>query len=123
VPELLLFLMTGVWIYCLIDIATSRREEVRNLPKWAWFVLAFVVSIVGVPLWFFFGRPPRARVARASPPSRESATRPHLTRRARPGRPDPADDEAAVRARIAERDALLARWAEEEHGPPTTDGQ
>ena len=48
VPELLLFLMTGVLIYCLIDIATSRREEVRNLPKWAWFVLAFVLSIVGV---------------------------------------------------------------------------
>ena len=122
-PELLSFLLIGVWIYCLIDIATSRREEARNLPKWAWFVLALLIPFIGIPLWFFFGRPPRARVRRAGPVPRESAPRPHLTRRSRPSRPDPADDEEAVRARIAERDALLARWAEEEQHRSPNDGQ
>jgi hypothetical protein len=117
VPELLWFVIMGVWIYCLIDILTSRREEVRNLPKWGWFLLAFLILPLGVPLWFLFGRPPRTAEARERWSSGEAGSRvsrPHVPRRARPPAPESVEDEATIRARIVERDALLARWAEED---------
>jgi len=34
-PELLFFVLVGVMIYCLVDIATSESSQVRNLPMWA----------------------------------------------------------------------------------------
>jgi Phospholipase_D-nuclease N-terminal len=120
--QLLSFLLIGIWVYCLIDILTSRRTDVRNLPKWAWFVVVLVLPPVGVVLWFVFGRPHRGGgVWTNSDVTR--GTRPHLPRRTRPQR-ETFDDEATIRARIAERDALLARWAEEDErrrrgeGPP-----
>ena len=110
--QLLGFVLIGLWVYCLIDILTSRSSDVRNLPKWAWFAVVLLVFIVGAALWLVFGRPRGGREsAWATDPGR--AARPHVPRRARPPR-DPADDEATIRARIAERDALLARWAEED---------
>jgi len=120
---MLSFLLIGLWIYGLIDIATTPREDVRHLPKWAWFVIALVVPLIGVPLWFFFGRPSRARISRDVLPAGPTPPRPRVRRRPRPAPPDPADDEAAVRARIAERDALLARWAEEDRRRSPDDGR
>ena len=118
-PELLFFVLVGVMIYCLVDIATSESSHVRNLPKWAWFILVLALPPVGMLLWFFFGRPPRTYASGdrwpgtpaasglgADPPAR----RPRRTRPAVEG----MDDEATIRARIAERDELLARWAEED---------
>jgi hypothetical protein len=118
-PELLFFALVGVMIYCLVDIATSEGGQVRNLPKWAWFVLVLALPPVGMLLWLFFGRPPRtyARGDRwpgtpASGFGVESA--PRRPRRTRPATVDGLDDEATIRARIAERDELLAQWAEED---------
>jgi len=116
VPELLSFVLVGLWIYCLVDVATSRREDIRNLPKWAWFAIVFVLPPIGVLLWFLFGRPQRPQGARerwAESMAREPRTR--VPRRPRP-QADPVEDEATVRARIVERDAQLARWAEEDRG-------
>jgi hypothetical protein len=129
VPELLWFVIMGVWIYCLVDILTTRREEVRNLPKWAWFLLAFLILPLGVPLWFLFGRPPRTRDVRERWSSiaggdggSPRVPRPHVPRRARPPAPESVEDEATIRARIVERDALLARWAEEDQRRERGDG-
>jgi hypothetical protein len=116
VPELLSFVLVGVWIYCLVDVATSRREDIRNLPKWAWFAIVFVLPPIGVLLWFLFGRPQHQQATRerwAGTMAREA--RPRVPRRPRP-QADPVEDEATIRARIVERDALLARWAEEDEG-------
>ena len=118
VPELLFFVLVGVMIYCLVDIATSESSHVRNLPKWAWFILVLVVPPVGMLLWFFFGRPPRTVGGDRWPGTAASgfgAEAPvRRARRPRPGGIDGPDDEATIRARIAERDELLARWAEED---------
>jgi hypothetical protein len=121
VPELLSFVLVGLWIYCLIDIITSDRAQVRNLPKWAWFLIVFVVPPVGVILWFLLGRPPRSYGASERwSAGGAQAPRPRLPRRSRQVTADRVEDEATTRARIAERDELLARWAEEdrrrEHG-------
>jgi hypothetical protein len=117
-PELLFFVLVGVMIYCLVDIATSESGQVRNLPKWAWFILVLALPPVGMLLWFFFGRPPRTHVGGDRWPTATSgfsaespARRP---RRPRPAGVDAMDDEATIRARIAERDELLAQWAEED---------
>jgi hypothetical protein len=110
--QLLSFVLIGVWVYCLIDILTSRRADVRNIPKWAWFVIVVVLPPVGVVLWFLFGRPHHGRdTTWAADVARGPRT--HMPRRARAPR-ESVDDEATIRARIAERDALLARWAEED---------
>jgi hypothetical protein len=112
VAQLLGFVLIGLWVYCLIDILTSRSADVRNLPKWAWFAVVLLVFVVGAALWLVFGRPRGGREGGWAAGAGR-ASRPHIPRRVRPPR-EPIDDEATIRARIAERDALLARWAEED---------
>ena len=118
VPELLFFVLVGFLIYCLVDIATSESGRVRNLPKWAWFLLVLALPPVGMLLWFFFGRPPRTYGGERRPGTSVSSfgaePRARRPRRSRPATADGLDDEATIRARIAERDELLARWAEED---------
>jgi hypothetical protein len=113
VAQLLGFVLIGLWVYCLIDILTSRSSDVRNLPKWAWFAVVLLVFIVGAALWLAFGRPRGGRERAWATDHGRGTVRPHIARRARPQR-DVGEDEATIRARIAERDALLARWAEED---------
>jgi len=118
-PELLFFVLVGVMIYCLVDIATSESSQVRNLPKWAWFILVLALTPVGMLLWFFFGRPPRTYASGERWPGTAASglgaeSPPRRPRRTRPASVESMDDEATIRARIAERDELLARWAEED---------
>ena len=118
-PELLFFVLVGVMIYCLVDIATSESAQVRNLPKWAWFVLVLALPPVGMLLWFLFGRPPRTYASGERWPGGAASgfgagSPARRQRQPRPSHVDGLDDEATIRARIAERDELLARWAEED---------
>ena len=116
--ELLSIAFFGAWIYALIDAVTTDKALVRNLPKWAWILIVVILFPLGAIGWFIFGRPPRTdsqpRAAfgppRAAPP-----------RRPRQPRAERVDDEADVIAHIAERDRLLAQWAEEERRKATGD--
>jgi hypothetical protein len=107
-PEFVL--IVGIWIYGIVDAAVADPATVRNLPKWAWLLLIGLFPPLGAIVWFFLGRPRGA--ARPRPEFRTS--RPAAPRRPRPPRAERVDDEAEVRARIAERDRLLAEWAEED---------
>ena len=42
--------------YCLLELTTSRREDVRALPKPLWFVV-LLVPVVGPAAWYLAGRP------------------------------------------------------------------
>lgn len=42
--------------YCLLDLVTSRREDVRTLPKSVWFVV-LLVPVFGPAAWYLAGRP------------------------------------------------------------------
>jgi hypothetical protein len=56
-------------IYCLVQVAQSRADHVRTLPKWAWFVVIVLFPLVGSVAWLWVGRP---QARRSPPPARRS---------------------------------------------------
>lgn len=44
-------------IYGLIDCLRSEPSDVRSIPKPAWVLVIVLLPLIGVLLWFFFGRP------------------------------------------------------------------
>lgn len=51
------FVFLAIWIWALIDVVTSRPDEVRNLPKIAWLIIVLLLPDVGALAWIFLGRP------------------------------------------------------------------
>lgn len=49
-------LAVAFYIYCIIDVLRTRRDEARTLPKWLWLVLVIVVPVLGGLLWLALGR-------------------------------------------------------------------
>ena len=51
----------GIWIFALIDVLVTPAAEVRSLQKALWFLIVLLVlpgfEVIGVVLWFMFGRP------------------------------------------------------------------
>jgi hypothetical protein len=95
----------AVWIYCLIDVAQTRDDEIRNLNKGAWILIVLFFSVVGSIGWFVFGRPDN----RTRPVGRYERPNPSFPEYDRPGRAaavDPEKDEEflkQVRARAEEQ--------------------
>jgi hypothetical protein len=112
-PGLLEVLVFGVWIFGIIDAVVTDKAAVRNLPKWAWIALVVLFPPLGALGWFLWGRPTRpfSGVRAGTDPL---PPRPAPIRRTRPSRAERAEEEADIRARIAERDRLMAEWAEED---------
>jgi hypothetical protein len=82
----------AVWIYCLIDVAQTRDDEIRNLNKGAWIMIVLFFSVPGAIGWFIFGRPdnrprPLGAHERATPGF------PEYDRRGRAAAVDPEKDE------------------------------
>lgn len=44
-------------IYALIDVITTPARRIRALPKLLWMAIVVLLSLVGVALWFWLGRP------------------------------------------------------------------
>ena len=109
---LLSIALFGFWVYCIIDVAMSEAAQVRNLPKWAWLVIVVLLWVLGGVLWWVIGRP--HRTGDAGERRERLPARPSLPRRNRAPQADKPEDESVIRARIEERDRLLARWAEED---------
>jgi len=79
-----------LWLYCLINVITSRDDEVRNLPKIAWLVIVLLFPLVGSIAWLAAGRP----VSAAAPRSRWERSAPGFPEYDRPGRAAALDPEA-----------------------------
>ncbi|WP_313814073.1 PLD nuclease N-terminal domain-containing protein [Glutamicibacter sp.] len=47
----------ALMIYTLIECARSGSQEVRSLPKPAWFAVIVFLPLIGAGLWFALGRP------------------------------------------------------------------
>lgn len=44
-------------IYALVDVITTPARRIRSLPKLLWIAMVVLLSLVGVALWFWLGRP------------------------------------------------------------------
>ena len=86
----------AVWIYCLIDVAQTPDDEIRNLNKGAWILIVLFFSVAGVIGWFIFGRPDN----RSRPLGAYERTSPSFPEYDRPGRAaavDPEKDDEFLR--------------------------
>ncbi|AIY01954.1 hypothetical protein ART_2355 [Arthrobacter sp. PAMC 25486] len=46
-----------IFVYGLIDCLRSETNDVRSIPKSAWILVIVLLNVIGVALWFLFGRP------------------------------------------------------------------
>lgn len=46
-----------LFVYGLIDCLRSEPSDVRSIPKTAWVLIIVLLNVIGVALWFLFGRP------------------------------------------------------------------
>lgn len=123
----ILFLASlAVWLYSLLDAATSDRATVRLLPKGVWVVVVLLTFIVGALAWLAWGRPrattPRrptlgssGRTAWPSRPGREPLSGGLFGPSA--SRPAPDDDPEFLarldREATQEHEKLLDSWEED----------
>ncbi|AIY15704.1 PLD nuclease N-terminal domain-containing protein [Pimelobacter simplex] len=113
-------LILVLWLFCVVDVITSREDSVRNLAKTWWLLIVLFFPLAGSIAWFVAGRPqperPMTRLDGAAPGF------PEYERRGRFAAEDPAKDEEflrKVRERAEEqrkRGEQQRRAAEEEDG-------
>ena len=59
--RVLLFLaVIGLFVYALIDLATSPSDQVRSLPRPVWLLVILVIPVLGAVAWLVLGRPAAA---------------------------------------------------------------
>ncbi len=111
-----------VWIFCIIDVITTPKEQIRNLPKLVWLFIVVLLPDVGSIAWLIAGRnwnKAAARTAGAAQPRTSPGTSPWASSRAPRRASNPDDDEeflASLRAR-AEEQRRRAREAQQPDKP------
>jgi len=106
-PGVLIFVF---WLYCIIDVITSRDDSVRNLSKNLWLLIVFFFPLIGSIAWLVAGRPVAGR-----PLTREQGAAPSFPEYERRGRfsaADPEKDEEFLR-QVRERAEEQRRLYEE----------
>ena len=99
-----------LWIFCLVDVITSREDGVRNLGKTWWLLIVLFFPLVGSILWLVAGRPTASR-----PLTRQEGAAPSFPEYERRGRfsaADPEKDEEFLR-QVRERAEEQRRKYEE----------
>ena len=82
----------ALWIYCLVDVAQTRDDEIRNLGKGAWIIIVLFFSVPGAIGWFVFGRPDN-RPRKLGAYERQTPSFPEYDRPGRAAALDPEKDE------------------------------
>lgn len=95
------FAVVGLlWLYCLIDVITSREDSIRNLAKSWWLLIVLFFPLAGSLAWIIAGRPQQER-----PMTRGQGAAPGFPEYERRGRfasADPEKDEDFLR-KVRER--------------------
>lgn len=101
-----------LWIYCLVNVITSRDDEVRHLPKFVWLIVVLLFPFIGSIVWLAAGRPESAR----RPRSRHEREVPEFPEYDRPGRmaATSPDDDAEFLRKVRERAEEQRRKAREQ---------
>ena len=84
-----------LWIYCLVDVITSRDGEARHLGKTVWIFIVLLFPLVGSLAWLILGRPTEARPLTRGEGAAPSF--PEYERRGRFAAADPEKDEEFLR--------------------------
>lgn len=97
ISGVLSILALALWVYSLVDSATTPSGQARYLNKWLWFALVAVFSVIGAIAWLALGRPRRvpADVTGAGGSSSEVVAEPEPEKPRRKPRPSvvaPDDD-------------------------------
>ncbi len=50
------FLLVALWIYCIVDVVTRDKSQVRSLPKLVWLPIVVLLGPIGAVLWLMAGR-------------------------------------------------------------------
>jgi hypothetical protein len=101
----------AIWIFCLVDVAQTPDDEIRNLNKGAWIIIVLVFSVPGAIGWFVFGRPDnRPRAARAY--ERGVPSFPEYDRPGRAAASDPEKDEQFLKQVRERAEEQRRRYAE-----------
>ena len=110
-----------LWVYAVLDVNTSDETQIRNLPKWGWFVIVLLLGglAIGPVLWFVAGRPQGA--ARSLPYKGNRGVPAEYDRPGRAVATSPDDDEAFLASLKARTDAQR-RKAEQERRAREADG-
>lgn len=57
---LLILAVVMLTIYCTVEVAQSRKYDVRVMPKWLWAFAVIAVPVIGPICWLLAGRPVRS---------------------------------------------------------------
>lgn len=105
-PFLIVFVLA---IFCLVQAISSRDDDVRNLPKWAWILLILFFPLLGSIAWLIAGRPVAAPRQSWAPPGFPEYDRPGRAAAANP------DDDAEFLRKVRERaEEQRRKYAEEQ---------
>jgi hypothetical protein len=117
-------LITGLWVFCILDAVTTPESEIRNLPKLGWILIVLLFPLLGSLAWLIAGRPQARATAdlpykgnrgRAPWPATRTAGFPEYERPQSTTGPDD-DPEFLDRVRRekagsdAEHEDMLRRW-------------
>lgn len=86
----------ALWVFCIIDVITTREEDARHLPKVAWLILVLLFPLVGSIAWLAAGRP-RKGSSRRGAYEREARSFPEYDRPGRAAALSPEADEEFLR--------------------------
>jgi hypothetical protein len=108
----MILLLLALDVFCVIDLITTREDEVRNLPKIAWLLLILLFPPIGSIAWLVAGRPQRGPRA-ASAYERSVPQFPEYDRPGRAVAATPESDEEFLR-KVRERAEEQRRKAAED---------
>lgn len=118
ISGVLSLLALALWVYCLVDSATTPSGQARYLNKWLWFAIVAVFSVVGAIAWIALGRPRRvpADVTGAGGAGAEIVAEPEPEKPRRRPRPTVSapDDDPEFLKRLEEITELEKQAREEE---------
>jgi hypothetical protein len=113
-------LVLVLWIFCVVDVITTRDGDARHLPKWGWLILVLLFPLVGSVAWLVAGRP-RKRTRRTRPYERQAPHYPEYDRPGRAASPTPESDEKFLRRCRERAEEQRRRHAEQQRDDPDAD--
>ncbi len=52
----IIVIYAAIAIYSVFDAALRDRDLIKIMPKWAWVLVIIFIPLIGLLLWYLFGR-------------------------------------------------------------------